>query len=367
LKKSKKKRSEASSSNSSSSSGSSEASEESVEIDSEVVSETTETTAGIPIRAHPGNQYHKVNHHSDNFHSNHVNLDALPEIQVEQRQEDSRSSRSSSKQDFVVGGFVAPVPRNFRPTYVDQIDVVLNDQPTYVDQVDVVLKERKQRRPEVIVKAKAKKMGKHSDLHHHHLEYFGAKLDSALHPRSHYPKSRKAYSLSEEIIIPESKPAPEAPASAAAATSSTFTIPCHHIRIGDLVILQQRPCQVIRITTSAATGQHRYLGVDLFTKELHEEPCVVTHPSPSVILHSMLTPGFKQYRLLDIREDGKLVAMTETGDVKAGLDVVDQGSLAAKVKSAFGYGTGAVRVLVISDTNKELVVDYKVVHLGQKL
>ncbi|KAK0945526.1 hypothetical protein LTR91_027158, partial [Friedmanniomyces endolithicus] len=52
---------------------------------------------------------------------------------------------------------------------------------------------------------------------------------------------------------------------------NTITIPCHHIRIGDLLILQGRPCQVIRITTSAQTGQHRYLGVDLFTKQLHEE------------------------------------------------------------------------------------------------
>lgn len=168
-------------------------------------------------------------------------------------------------------------------------------------------------------------------------------------------------------MIPKSKPAPSASAPTAAAVSSNFTIPCHHIRIGDLVILQQRPCQIIRITTSAQTGQHRYLGVDLFTKELHEEPCVVTHPSPSVVLHSMLTPGFKQYRLIDIRDDGKLVAMTDTGEIKAGLKVVDQGQLASKVKSAYGFGTGSVRVLVINDVEEELVVDYKVVHLGQKL
>ena len=58
--------------------------------------------------------------------------------------------------------------------------------------------------------------------------------------------------------------------------------------------------QIIRITTSAQTGQHRYLGVDLFTKQLHEEPCVVSHPSPSVVLHSLLGPVFKQYRLIDI-------------------------------------------------------------------
>lgn len=152
-----------------------------------------------------------------------------------------------------------------------------------------------------------------------------------------------------------------------AAKPSTFTIPCHHIRIGDLVILQHRPCQIIRITTSAQTGQHRYLGVDLFTKQLHEEPCVVSHPSPSVVLHSLLGPVFKQYRLIDIRDDGKLVAMTETGEIKQGLKVVDQGHLWGRLKEAFGRGSGSVRVLVVADAGKELAVDYKVVHLAHKL
>ncbi|KAL7274516.1 hypothetical protein RUND412_002578 [Rhizina undulata] len=155
--------------------------------------------------------------------------------------------------------------------------------------------------------------------------------------------------------------------SAHAQNKNTFTIPCHHIRIGDLVILQHRPCQIIRITTSAQTGQHRYLGVDLFTKQLHEEPCVVSHPSPSVVLHSLLGPVFKQYRLVDIRDDGKLVAMTETGEIKQGLRVVDQGHLWGKLKEAFGHGSGSVRVLVISDHGKELAVDYKIVHLAHKL
>jgi hypothetical protein len=149
--------------------------------------------------------------------------------------------------------------------------------------------------------------------------------------------------------------------------NNTFTIPCHHIRIGDLVILQQRPCQVIRITTSAQTGQHRYLGVDLFTKQMHEEPCVVSHPSPSVVLHSILGPVFKQYRLIDIRDDGKLVAMSETGEIKQGLRVVDQGHLWGRLKEAYARGSGSVRVLVITDHGKELAVDYKIAHLAHKL
>ncbi|KAI9657316.1 MAG: hypothetical protein M1821_002996 [Bathelium mastoideum] len=147
---------------------------------------------------------------------------------------------------------------------------------------------------------------------------------------------------------------------------NTITIPCHHIRIGDLVILQGRPCQVIRITTSAQTGQHRYLGVDLFTKQLHEESSFVSNPSPSVIVQNMLGPVFKQYRVLDIRDDGRVVAMTETGDVKQGLPVLDQSGLHHRLRDAYDNGRGSVRVLVINDEGRELAVDYKVVH-GSRL
>ena len=147
---------------------------------------------------------------------------------------------------------------------------------------------------------------------------------------------------------------------------NTITIPCHHIRIGDLLILQGRPCQVIRITTSAQTGQHRYLGVDLFTKQLHEESSFVSNPSPSVVVQNMLGPVFKQYRVLDIRDDGRVVAMTETGDVKQGLPVLDQSSLLNRLTDSFNNGRGSVRVLVINDDGRELAVDYKVMH-GSRL
>ncbi|KAL1604968.1 hypothetical protein SLS60_004509 [Paraconiothyrium brasiliense] len=150
------------------------------------------------------------------------------------------------------------------------------------------------------------------------------------------------------------------------APPNTITIPCHHIRIGDLLILQGRPCQVIRITTSSQTGQHRYLGVDLFTKQLHEESSFISNPAPSVVVQNMLGPVFKQYRVLDIREDGRVVAMTETGDVKQGLPILDQSNLLQRLTESFDNGRGSVRILVINDDGMEMAVDYKVVH-GSRL
>jgi hypothetical protein len=147
---------------------------------------------------------------------------------------------------------------------------------------------------------------------------------------------------------------------------NTVPIPCHFIRVGDLIILQGRPCEIIRISTSPQTGQYRYLGVDLFTHQLQEESSFVSNPQPSVIVQSMLGPVYKQYRILDMRDDGRIVCMTEGGDVKQGLSVIDQGGLYNKIKRAFADGRGSVRALVINDGGRELVVDYKVIH-GSRL
>ena len=167
-------------------------------------------------------------------------------------------------------------------------------------------------------------------------------------------------------IVRESRSASAPKSNGTPSIPNTVTIPCHHIRMGDILMLQGRPCQVIRISTSSATGQHRYLGVDLFTKQLHEESSFISTPAPSVIVQNMLGPVFKQYRVLDIREDGKVVAMTETGDVKQGLPILDQSGLLTRLTESFDNGRGSVRILVINDEGMEMAVDYKVVH-GSRL
>ncbi|KAK7972889.1 Woronin body major protein [Apiospora saccharicola] len=179
----------------------------------------------------------------------------------------------------------------------------------------------------------------------------------------HHPYSSSSTKMadkyhSEDVVVRSSGGSPKGP-------PNTVSIPCHHIRMGDILILQGRPCQVIRISTSGATGQHRYLGVDLFTKQLHEESSQVQHPGPSVVVQTMFGPVFKQYRVLDM-QDGNIVAMTESGDVKPGLPVSEQGNLWGRLTQAFESGRGSVRVLVLSDAGRELAVDMKVIH-GSRL
>ncbi|KEQ93752.1 hypothetical protein AUEXF2481DRAFT_30836 [Aureobasidium subglaciale EXF-2481] len=199
--------------------------------------------------------------------------------------------------------------------------------------------------------------------------------DHVLHPihgprhhhqhHQHRPHSEPVGEVIEERETVTAMPSPRRSAGRSG-PSSAVSIPCHHIRIGDLLYLQGRPCQVIRITTSSQTGQHRYLGVDLFTKQLQEESSFISNPSPSVVVQQMYGPVFKQYRVLDIRDDGHVVAMTETGDVKQGLPVIDQSSLLQRLTDAFDQGRGSIRVLVLSDEGRELAVDYRVVN-GSRL
>ncbi|KAE9365110.1 hypothetical protein N431DRAFT_473191 [Stipitochalara longipes BDJ] len=212
------------------------------------------------------------------------------------------------------------------------------------------------------------KMGYYDEDGHYHSFRHGLHraADRVLHGRPHHH-----HHDTEEIDITiGGRPESAAPKRSGSVVDSphpphTVTIPCHHIRVGDLLILQGRPCQVIRITTSNATGQHRYLGVDLFTKQLHEESSFISNPSPSVVVQTMLGPIFKQYRVLDLQE-GTVVAMTETGDVKQAIPVIDQSSLWSRLSEAFETGRGSVRVLVINDHGRELAVDMKVLN-GSRL
>ncbi|TQB70223.1 hypothetical protein MPDQ_000778 [Monascus purpureus] len=260
-----------------------------------------------------------------------------------------------------------PAVESYRPTSYarKEIDTVTTSAPrnTYypspASQTTTVQSTVKEEAP-------ARKMGYYDDEGHYHSFRRGVErvAKSIVHPHeeeeivvSEGGPARYRDGLREDVRIVEPR---------GGSNAETVPIPCHFIRIGDILILQGRPCQVIRISVSPQTGQHRYLGVDLFTRQLQEESSFVSNPSPSVVVQTMLGPVYKTYRILDLRDDGKIVAMTETGDVKQGLSVITQGNLFKRIRNAFSEGRGSVRALVINDGGRELVVDFKVIH-GSRL
>ncbi|KAK6952098.1 hypothetical protein Daesc_006629 [Daldinia eschscholtzii] len=266
------------------------------------------------------------------------------------------SSHFGSEQTHALESTVDP-PKSSIPSFTEEIRIseTTVDPPkagsSFHRDTEITEETVEYPQPQQKPSSKKSRMGYYDSAGHHHSirEGLHKMADRVFHPEG----ERLEIVRESHSSVPKSNGAPHIP--------NTVTIPCHHIRMGDILILQGRPCQVIRISTSSATGQHRYLGVDLFTKQLHEESSFVSNPAPSVVVQTMLGPVFKQYRVLDI-QDGTIVAMTETGDVKTGVPVIDQSNLWQRLTQAFNAGHGSVRVLVLNDGPRELVVDMKVIH-----
>ncbi|KAJ6095494.1 hypothetical protein N7486_006240 [Penicillium sp. IBT 16267x] len=118
------------------------------------------------------------------------------------------------------------------------------------------------------------------------------------------------------------------------------------IRVGDFILLGGRACQIIRIDDSSV--QPKYVGVDVFTKQLREETA-----SRSV----MTGPDFKYYRPLDM-SDGFITGMDEMGTVKQEILVLDVSDLWSRLVQAFESRRGPVWAWVLTDKNKDLVVNF---------
>ncbi|TPX19014.1 uncharacterized protein E0L32_011331 [Thyridium curvatum] len=310
--------------------------------------------------SHASSSYSETHIETDR-HSHH--RDYSTPIDVAEREYRSRFQPNYREEVHVTGSTVdGPRYPSYHQESASRVDDTTVDPPTQrpVYHKDVKITEETVEVPRYSNTPRQKsKMGYYDEDGHYHSFRHGIHkmADRMLHPEGH-----EKVEITE---IRESRGPSRRASSEGGYVPNTVTIPCHHIRLGDIVILQGRPCQVIRISTSNATGQHRYLGVDLFTKQLHEESSFITNPGPSVVVQTMLGPVFKQYRVLDM-QDGTVVAMTESGDVKQSLPVIDQSNLWSRLSKAFESGRGSVRVLVVSDHGREMAVDMKVVH-GSRL
>ncbi|PGH31746.1 woronin body major protein [[Emmonsia] crescens] len=329
-----------------------------------------------PHEEHPRSRYPEVELSRERYYGNQDRKAWETQLDITERDYRQRTDPNFQVEYAPRPAQVREIDPSFNNRQFEQIDT--SGAPSHVSEVDYAARgsERVYRDVNVdrrtVIEESPRKMGYYDDEGQYHSFRRGVEraADRVLHPFHHHHDRKEEGSVSDErgptrvrdgvresvrVVQPRGGHPPE-----------TITIPCHFVRVGDLLILQGRPCQVIRISVSPQTGQHRYLGVDLFTRQLHEESSFISHPSSSVVVQSMLGPVYKTYRILDIREDGRIVAMTETGDVKQGLPVVDQGNLFNRISDAFSDGRGSIRALVINDGGRELVVDYKVIH-GSRL
>lgn len=95
-------------------------------------------------------------------------------------------------------------------------------------------------------------------------------------------------------------------------SASTYPQQCSALRKGGFVMIKEKPCKIVEMTTSK-TGKHGHAKVhitalDIFTEKKLEDICPSTH--------NMNVPNVKRkdYQLLDIEDDVHFTLMTDSGE-----------------------------------------------------
>ena len=99
---------------------------------------------------------------------------------------------------------------------------------------------------------------------------------------------------------------------AGAGASTTYPEQCSKLRKGGYVMIKDRPCKVVDMSTSK-TGKHghakvHYVGLDIFTGKKYEDICPSTH--------SVNVPNVSrsEVNVVDVSDDGFLEIMDDVGD-----------------------------------------------------
>jgi len=142
--------------------------------------------------------------------------------------------------------------------------------------------------------------------------------------------------------------------SANAGASATYPQQCSALRKGGHVMIKNRPCKIVEMSTSK-TGKHGHakvhlVALDIFTGKKLEDICPSTHNMdvPNVVR--------KEYSLLNI-EDGFLSLMDDGGEQREDIKVPD-GDVGNEIQTKFDAGENLL-VTVLSAVGEEMAVGVK--------
>merc|ERR1712184_223598 len=142
-----------------------------------------------------------------------------------------------------------------------------------------------------------------------------------------------------------------------AGASATFPMQCSALRKGGFVMIKNRPCKIVKMSTSK-TGKHGHakvhlVALDIFTGKKLEDICPSTH--------NMEVPNVKRkdYQLIGM-EDDFLSLMDDSGDTRDDLKCPDEGSdVGNEVRASVANETD-ILVTVLSACGEECVIATKV-------
>ncbi|KAF2430076.1 eukaryotic translation initiation factor 5A [Tothia fuscella] len=144
--------------------------------------------------------------------------------------------------------------------------------------------------------------------------------------------------------------------SADAGASTTFPMQCSALRKNGFVVIKNRPCKIVDMSTSK-TGKHGHakvhlVAIDIFTGKKLEELCPSTH--------NMDVPNVRrqEYQLLDVTDDDFLSLMSDDGTTKDDVKIPD-GECGDKIKKLFQDEGKDINVIVLTAMGEEVAIDCK--------
>lgn len=137
--------------------------------------------------------------------------------------------------------------------------------------------------------------------------------------------------------------------------SNTFPQQCSALRKNGFVMLKNRPCKIVEMSTSK-TGKHGHakvhlVGIDIFTQKKFEDICPSTHNM------NVPTVSRKDYQLIDISE-GFLSLMSDGGELREDLKLPEN-DLGKEIQTKYDAGANDIMVSVLKAVGEEYVVGIK--------
>jgi len=140
-----------------------------------------------------------------------------------------------------------------------------------------------------------------------------------------------------------------------AGASATFPMQCSALRKNGFVMIKNRPCKIVEMSTSK-TGKHGHakvhlVALDIFTNKKYEDICPSTH--------NMDVPNVsrKDYQLLDVSDDDYLSLMDDGGNTRDDLKIPES-DLGEEIKNAINDGRD-IMCTVLSACGEEAVIATK--------
>ena len=142
-------------------------------------------------------------------------------------------------------------------------------------------------------------------------------------------------------------------------TDGAYTFPAQagSLKKGDIILIKDKPCKVLEITTSK-TGKHGHAkanitALDIFDDKKAEDSLPTSHNVMCVVTNK------NEFDLTNLNEDGSVTLMDDKGEYREDLSLDTGADIFAPIKEAFDKNQDVI-VTVLSAMGKEKIVAFRV-------